>query len=393
VPKDQSLPQSHSRYETLDGMRGVAAFAVMVFHYCKFVHPKLLHNAPLAVDLFFVLSGFVIAHSYGERLVAGRGRRAGGLGSLEYIGKRFIRLYPMFLLGLIIGAPVLYLLQRAGLSNSPGGFIGTSSLINLFYLPCINAYGAYDLGSPILSVGQIFPSNPPAWSLFFEVIASLAFLAMFRSSRTTLVWIVIGSYIAFIACGLLHAFLDHRYACDLALGVGKSSLYGGFPRVIFSFSVGILIYSLRNDEKLNSARTLILRVVKRPSLIYAFLVAIFLFPVEMKGLYPALILAFIAPALVFIGSIVPCPGNYSLKMAQFLGWISYPLYCLHFPIGRAVFWTADHFHYSKNTAIVASICITLAISLILTKIYDEPMRAYLSRRLAKSSSRRQDSAA
>jgi peptidoglycan/LPS O-acetylase OafA/YrhL len=71
------------------------------------------------------------------------------------------------------------------------------------------------------------------------------------------------------------------------------------------------------------------------------------------------------------------------NIAKFLGWMSYPIYCLHFPIGRAVFLQADEGHYSKYFAVFASITITLVVSVILTKLCEEPIRAYLSRKFLR----------
>jgi peptidoglycan/LPS O-acetylase OafA/YrhL len=117
-----------------------------------------------------------------------------------------------------------------------------------------------------------------------------------------------------------------------------------------------------------------------PYLLYFLLIVIFAFPNELAGIYPAVILAIAAPGLVFIGSMVNCEGVAAGNLAKFLGWISYPIYCLHFPIGRAVFLFADGAHYSKSFAVLASIAITFVASVTLTKLCEEPVRAYLTRK-------------
>jgi peptidoglycan/LPS O-acetylase OafA/YrhL len=276
-------------------------------------------------------------------------------------------------------------LQKSDTANSPPSFIATSFLANLFYLPALNGFGTYNFGSPTLVIGEVFPTNPPAWSLFFEVIASAAFLILYRLSRNNLIKVVACSYAAYLLCGFLYSMSlpDHRHALDLTLGWSGNTLYGGFPRVIFCFTYGILIYSFATDPHFDTYRKFIETWVKRPSILYVLLILVFLVPAGVKGLYPALILALVAPSLVYIGSIVRCPDNASLKVAQFLGWISYPLYCLHFPIGRAIFLLTDHAHYSRNLAIVASIATSLAASVVLTKFYDEPARAYFSKKLSQ----------
>ena len=79
------------RYEALNGMRGVAAICVMLMHASEYLQHDLLPQASLAVDFFFVLSGFVIAHAYGTR-------RHGIFA--EFMSRRMVRLYPLFIFGL-----------------------------------------------------------------------------------------------------------------------------------------------------------------------------------------------------------------------------------------------------------------------------------------------------
>src|ERR1700684_2462821 len=101
------MTTTDNRYDALDGLRGVAAIAVMFSH---FTQESVFKNAYVAVDLFFMLSGFVIAHSYGTRLLA-------GMTAVEYIKRRIIRLYPMLLLSLLIGLPVLIEAGTVGIST------------------------------------------------------------------------------------------------------------------------------------------------------------------------------------------------------------------------------------------------------------------------------------
>jgi peptidoglycan/LPS O-acetylase OafA/YrhL len=88
-------------YAILDGLRGIAALAVLVYHYFVFQsNPELPNPIPyawLAVDFFFLLSGFVIASAYEARLCA-------SMTFVDFVKIRFVRLYPMILAGVLLGA-------------------------------------------------------------------------------------------------------------------------------------------------------------------------------------------------------------------------------------------------------------------------------------------------
>src|SRR5262245_60033816 len=98
------------RYEVLDGLRGWAAISVMLMQYSENTANPLFKNADIAVDLFFILSGFVLMHSYRKKLLL-------GLSAREYIRKRIIRLYPMFAISMAIGIPALLIAAAAGLAD------------------------------------------------------------------------------------------------------------------------------------------------------------------------------------------------------------------------------------------------------------------------------------
>ena len=124
-------PPAHSdqnRYLALDGLRGVAALSVMIHHLISYRGTTVFNNAGAAVDLFFILSGFVITHSYGARL-------QNGMSVFEYMCRRVIRLYPTFILGLVIGGPILYVLMKAGLADYSKRDILDGIIHNGLFLP------------------------------------------------------------------------------------------------------------------------------------------------------------------------------------------------------------------------------------------------------------------
>src|SRR5271154_389116 len=171
-------------------MRGIAALSVMIFHYTinndMLTWPKntFFIDAYLAVDFFFILSGFVISHSYGDRVYV-------TMTAKQYLIRRFIRLYPLFILGLLLGTPVLYVLATYSIPTYPIRSVLVGFAFNAFGVPFLNNLGIVDMGATAPTViGVIFPSNPPAWSLFFEMIASFAFLFLIKMHFDSLIKIV-----------------------------------------------------------------------------------------------------------------------------------------------------------------------------------------------------------
>ncbi len=378
---DMVIAGSHSpaapartRFDVLDGMRGIAAISVMIYHFSKHNNFSILSNASIAVDFFFILSGFVIVNSYGSRIYT-------SMSAGEYLFKRAIRLYPMFIIGLIIGLPILYIITNAGLSTYPNRDILGSGVYNSAFLPYIGNWGIHNFGAPDPTTGEIFPANPPAWSLFFEVVASFSFVALFKLKRGALFKIVVFCYAAMVLNGFLISFLSHRLGYDSAQGWGATNFIGGFPRVFFGFTLGMLLFVISSADKQSLFHRFAHKYINSSYLLYIILIAIFAFPLQIKGLYPMLVLSTIAPYFVFVGSTIRCNNRVELNLARFLGWISYPLYCLHFPIGRAVFLVGGDFHTPRLVLVIISIVTTLVMSIILTKLLEEPVRLYLSTKL------------
>ncbi|MGE0829924.1 MAG: acyltransferase family protein, partial [Hyphomonadaceae bacterium] len=144
------------RFLALDGLRGIAAVAVLLRHFGSAAGPVRLPESYLAVDLFFLLSGFVLAHAYEQRLRA-------GMSFWDFLKARFIRLYPLYFLGTAIGAAGAFWLASRNWGHAEFGEMLGSLSFNLAFLP-----SAFHEHNP-------FPYNGPAWSLFYEMLASVIF--------------------------------------------------------------------------------------------------------------------------------------------------------------------------------------------------------------------------
>ena len=221
---DRTTGTPRHSYPALDGMRGIAALAVLLHHFPPIRRPLLFHNGLLAVDIFYLLSGFVIALAYDRRL-------AEGLGARRFMTIRIIRLWPIMMLG-VVAVDCFSLDQPTvggkDLPLSVGQRLACAGL-NLFILPCPPGM------SPLM-----FPANPPEWTLFYELVANLLFalaFALLLKPRALIALIGFGGVIA--AAGVLR----HH---GVNFGVSQDAVPFDLGRVAFSFFLGVLLQRTRN---------------------------------------------------------------------------------------------------------------------------------------------------
>ncbi|MCH5717737.1 acyltransferase family protein [Niabella hibiscisoli] len=220
------LLNTRKHFETLDGLRGIAAIAVVIFHFMEFAAPKyedsFIGHGYLAVDFFFCLSGFVIAYAYDKKI---KGMKLG-----HFFKLRLIRLHPMVVIGAIIGLlafvfdPYSNLYQQYGLKETILMFISGSTLI------------PYPLVKE--RYFNLFHLNPPTWSLFWEYMANIFYALLFyRLKKYGLLLLTIGA--AILLC----------YEAEVSgyIGVGWSgeNFWGGGVRVLYSFLAGMCVYRFK----------------------------------------------------------------------------------------------------------------------------------------------------
>jgi len=324
------------RYVTLDGLRGVAAVSILLLHLERpgFHMPP---GAYTAVDLFFMISGFVIAGAYEDRIPR--------IGVRGFLRARMIRLYPMLLIGLLIlpayGLAVFVLYgERIGGPWDMLRSLGASLLFLPSQLPT----------SRLWDQAMLFPLNTPVWSLMLEVVVNLAYaLALPWLSQRALVFIVLASGVLLVAASLQLGGLD--------LGWSWATLWGGFPRAAFSFFLGVLIHRGKLP-RLPIPPILILAAV--PLLFYA----------------PPLLAILVGYPLVLIGATAPDMGASRLMTA--MGALSYPLYVIHFPLLHWIGWLLAG-RMPAWASIPVSVALVLLCSLLALKLWDEPVRRWLSR--------------
>jgi peptidoglycan/LPS O-acetylase OafA/YrhL len=375
--------RSGQRFEVLDGMRGVAAIIVMIFHF--FAHsttyPYLSKNGYIAVDFFFILSGFVIMHSYGRRL-------ATGMSTTDYVLRRVIRLYPMAMIGMLLGAVSLYLYCRLGNGDYSLREIGASTLSNLLLVPFLGDRSIAWLDG-VSVTGHLFPGNNPMWSIFFEMVASLAFIGLCRLPAGTLRRTSITSFLLLIVFGLFYSFMDyHTDSPSYGGGWSTSSALGGFPRVFYGFTCGMLLYKVGEIPLVGGHVTRLLaptgKIAALPPtlrclLAYALLALCLMLPIGLNGFYFLFVIALAGPLLILFASRIELRDGAMLSVSRILGWLSYPLYCLHMPVLLLTRYADRTYGIGRwlPTAVIFFGAVFL-LAWLLGKLIDEPVRGWLT---------------
>ncbi|WP_158815476.1 acyltransferase [Methylocapsa sp. S129] len=346
-------------YSALDGLRGIAAISVVIYHYSDNLGWELLPNAYLAVDFFFILSGFVIAHAYEARLQAGQTVP-------EFMQRRLIRLYPLYWLGTTLPIVVIIAALLLGQPPSEGTRITTSYFLGLLFLPT----------PPALSVfgSRVFPLNIPAWSLSLEIGVN----AIYAFANVHLTTLRLATIVAVSALGLIAIA---GFYGTLNLGHSWPTYLGGWVRVFWSFFAGILAFRIFGANRRPTLPSSI------AALLAFVMVAAFAWRDDGKaiGLFSALILF---PGIVWVGAQVRLNGI-AQRLAAWFGAISYALYITHEPIFDALWVLCRLNHWDPRLAfwpnLIGWILIALASAWILDLVYDLPVRAFLTRKLTRRS--------
>lgn len=327
----------------LDLVRGIAAIAVVLRH-SSFYFPKLLPASHLAVDLFFILSGFVIAFAYQNRLIE-------RLTWIEFTKVRWIRLYPVFLLGALLGA-----VWFVGQDIRDDGMVAKKSmaaiLLSFFMLPSPFSYNLY-------------PTNGPSWSLFFEILVNLLYAAIAK-------WLTIRVLILVVIFSAAFLVIAAVYRQNTDIGFRWVHFYGGVARVCFGFFSGVLVYR---------AYALGFRAPQLPAFLIIFaVIAIF----GYSSLYCDLAKIFLLPLVVWFGASVHVVTPHFTKVSTFCGLISYPIYMIHVPVIRSSSELLKHFvpNVSEVEKIVVGTIIVIAVvavSYVVARYIDVPVRGMLTK--------------
>jgi len=304
-----------ARLPLLDGLRGVAAICVMLYHVGNiFVVYTPFARSYLFVDFFFLLSGFVLTLSAEPKLNS-------GWTAVHFMQARFRRLWPVIAVGAIVGA-LRY-----------GSVIGWESVPSLLLLAL--------LMMPALHMGGgLFPLNGTHWSLFYELLANMLHALLLRRLRQRALFLLV------VALGIAFAWTILAAGSNSQGPFVNHFLYA-LPRLTFSYSLGVLIaryWRQKSHRQIISWEIALVLPILILTLItqLSFDIAIVDATITLIGL----------PILFWLAA-TSKPANRAIPMLNWLGSISFPLYALHLPIIRFFAQIGDS-NALKGAAILSS---------------------------------------
>ncbi|MFV0378306.1 MAG: acyltransferase family protein [Mangrovibacterium sp.] len=349
-----NILKSRQHFYLLDGLRGVAALAVVIFHFMEWVYPdhgeNFIGHGFLAVDFFFCLSGFVIAYAYDQRLPK--------IGLKEFAKSRLIRLHPLVVIGTVLGLVALLI---DPFTNHFQGYsalkIITITLCSLVVIP----FPAMDE-----RYFNLFGLNAPAWSLFWEYIANIVYGLFLVHAGKKLLMILTG----IAAAGILYTAWS---AGNLMGGWSGETFFDGGIRVAYSFMAGMLVY--RNNWLIKT------RIGFIPLAI--LLLVVFMLPVfPFDWLVEALVVLVVFPLLVSLGAGSALSGPMQ-RFCKFSGELSYPLYMTHY----AGIWIFGNYWLKTGGdspylawIIAGGVASMLVFAWLVMRFVDTPIRNYLTRK-------------
>lgn len=376
---------SKPRYEILDGLRGVAAVLVVLFHIFEAYSPgpagQIINHGYLAVDFFFVLSGFVIGYAYDDRWDR--------MTVWGFFKRRLVRLHPMVVMGTVIGICLYFFGQGSGfplIGNVPGWKVLLAFVMGCLMIPC----------GPRMDIrgwGETNSFNGPNWSLTWEYAANVMYALVLRKLPKAILG-VLAAAAAFCTLDLcldwnVFGLLTEERTSQAYTVIGGWSLtpeqmYIGFTRLAYPFLSGLLLS--RAGRFINV----------RGGFWWCSLILVVIFSIPCiggegnvaNGIYNAACILFIFPAVVAMGAGSKIQGEKSTRICTFLGELSYPLYITHYPLMYVQMnWVWSHPDapaYAHFMVSAGCLVFSIGMAYACLKLYDIPVRRYLTEHWLKN---------
>lgn len=373
--QDTKTKDSKPHYALLDGLRGVAALLVVWYHVFEgfqFAGNKpvidFINHGYLAVDFFFILSGFVVGYAYDSRW--GKTLTLGG-----FFRRRLIRLQPMVIMGAVIGAASFLI---SGMERWDGTHATLWLTFLAFVCGCLMLPALPGMPREVRGNGEMFPLNGPCWSLFFEYVGNIVYALFIRRLSTRLL-----ALLSFALCCALAWFTVTDQSGYGSIGVGwtvdRTNILGGMLRMLCPFTMGVLMSRL--FKPLRQARGAFWTSA-------ALLLIIFHVPyiysdgaLSLNGVFEAACIIAIFPLVVWYAASGKTTDIASTRICRFLGDISYPLYIVHYPLMYAFYmWLIKTRQYTLHEtwpAALAAVTASIILAWLCLKLYDMPVRKWL----------------
>lgn len=349
-----SMAPIASRFALLDGIRGVAAILVLTRHTST-LWTHWFFRSYLAVDVFFVLSGFVIGHAYDRKLATG------ALSPLEFLRTRLIRLYPVYALSALLCGAIF--VGKSFLHGASPRDEAVASIVvvvaSLFFLP-----------APHPSTAALFPTNNPYWSLFFELVSNAVYGALRRAAgaRALVATLVVSGTLVAISAA-------RASGLNVGYDFGVESIVAGAARSVFGIGVVLALFHHR-DALLAALPRFVVPWVAAAGIVLALVLP------PLGGFDAAIDLAMVF--VVFPLGVVAASRPVNARFAKVLGWLgsaSYPVYVLHVPLYSLIAFVGKGREQAYAPAIGLVFVVALILgSVVLEERFDVPVRRWLTER-------------
>nr|WP_277754257.1 acyltransferase [Sphingomonas glacialis] len=282
----------------LDGLRGVGAILVLLLHlHFEAGGLDVFKRFYLAVDLFFILSGFVFSGAYDGKLSLAL------IGKLAFLRDRLRRLFPAIAVGLILGA---FNFEWRGVSND-------------VLIPA-QAFQSVMLPMFWIGTGPAFPLNSPQWSLVYELLANIVYAGTIHSmTRIALVLVVALSALLYLMAIVWTGSAD--------VGSTPGTMIPAIPRVMYGFFAGLLLRRIWHRNVGATPRRFGLAAI---AIFPLALVLLGLFRVPVVAGDACIVFLLFPPVIWITASAELAPR--STRIVTEMGDLSYPLYATHVPL-------------------------------------------------------------
>lgn len=375
-PLSASYTDTKPHYALLDGLRGVAALLVLWYHVFEgFAFASEtdiisgINHGYLAVDFFFMLSGFVISYAYDDRL-------GQTLTLKNFFKRRLIRLHPLVVLGAIIGVVAFWL---QGSEQWDGTRVSTSlvmlaMLCALFMIPAVPGCRYEIRGN-----GEMFPLNGPCWSLFFEYVGNILY-ALFIHRLSTRVLAGLTAVLGIALCWFTMSDASGYGSLGVGWTIDMVNALGGMLRMLFPFSMGMLLSRCFKPWKVRGAFWICTFA----------LIVLFHVPfipssgnICWNGAFESACIIFVFPLLVWLAASGTTTDRCSTRLCAFLGDISFPLYIVHYPVMYLFYdWLirTQQYTLAETWPLAVTVFVgNVALAYVSLKFYDVPVRRWLKR--------------